>query len=224
MSIHALFYKNIYLKLICLTTTFVAVCFLLDTIVVRGATPIYTRATPTMDSTKVYTFTFKRWNKEIVVAKSDMVYTAVYDSTPVLYTSVFKDYDGTTIETVEKCAYDSVIDVKNLVRVSSGEYNYVFGGWSKDESQIKEKILVYTAVYDSFLTKKNGAIRAAVYKISSTDSVYFSQGNLQFTTQGTHKTSDSTAKGTWRFAENQYDYIGSTNEKISAYRSICRMI
>ena len=61
----------------------------------------------------------------------------------------------------------------------------------------------------------DGALVAASYKVSDSTSVYFSQGNLQFTTQGSHKTADSTAKGTWRFAENQYDYIGSTNSNIS---------
>ena len=61
----------------------------------------------------------------------------------------------------------------------------------------------------------DGALVAASYKVSDSTSVYFSQGNLQFTTQGSHKTADSTAKGTWRFAENQYDYIGSTNKETS---------
>ncbi len=175
---------------------------LLDTTVARGAIPAYTRATPTMDSTKVYTFGFTGWDKDIVAAKNDRVYTAVYDSIPVLYTSVFKDYDGTSV-TVEKCAYDSVL--AHPTRPSTEEYSYVFIKWDKDESKIEEKTLVYTAVYDSSLIKKNGAIRAAAYKISDTDSVYFSQGNLQFTTQGSHKTIDSTAKGTWRFAENQWN-------------------
>ena len=63
----------------------------------------------------------------------------------------------------------------------------------------------------------NGALKVASYKVSDSTSVYFSQGNLQFNaTQGTHATaSKDTVKGTWRFAENQYDYIGSTNKEIS---------
>ncbi len=62
----------------------------------------------------------------------------------------------------------------------------------------------------------DGALTAASYKVSDSRSVYFSQGNLQFNAmQGTHKTVDGTAKGTWRFAEKQYECIGSINEKIS---------
>ncbi len=39
--------------------------------------------------------------------------------------------------------------------------------------------------------------------------VYFSQGNLQYTTTGTHSVSGGgTATGTWRFAEHQFDFVG----------------
>ena len=55
-----------------------------------------------------------------------------------------------------------------------------------------------------------------VFSVSSTKYVYFSTGNLQYTTTGTHATTDGTATGTWRFAPNQYDYIGSANNNISS--------
>ena len=50
-----------------------------------------------------------------------------------------------------------------------------------------------------------GAIKG-VFSIGSGKKVYFSQGNLQ------HRASD----GRWRFAEHQYDYIGSANSNISS--------
>ena len=184
---------------------------LLDTTVARGATPTYTREEPTMASTKACTYVFKGWNKEIVAAECDMVYTAVYDSTSVLYTSIFKNYDGTSLDTIRECAYDSV--TKNEpTRARTEVYNYDFVSWSLDESKIALDTLIYTAVYDS---TEHGMLTYASFKVSDTTSVYFSKGNLQFTTQGSHKTADSTAKGTWRFAENQYDYIGSANSNIS---------
>ena len=252
---------------------------LLDTTVVRGATPTYTREKPTMATTKAYTFDFVRWDKEFVSAECDMVYTAVYDSTPFYYTSVFKDYDNTTINTVKKCVYDSVLNGKELNR-RNAYYRYDFNSWTRDESKIASDTLVYTAVYDTtkilytrmyyncdtlfakvenctydsvvkvaeptrkrsevykydfnswtldeskialdtliytakYDSTEHGMLTVASFKISDTKSAYFSKGNLQFTTQGTHKTADSTAKGTWRFAENQYDYIGSANSNIS---------
>lgn len=50
-----------------------------------------------------------------------------------------------------------------------------------------------------------------------TKKVRFSIGNLQYKRGGTHSrlTMGSDVEGTWRFAENQYDYIGANNSKIS---------
>ncbi len=63
---------------------------------------------------------------------------------------------------------------------------------------------------------KEGVLTVASYKVSDARRIYFSKGNLQFNAkEGMHQTADSTAKGTWRFAENQYDYVGSTNSNIS---------
>lgn len=50
-----------------------------------------------------------------------------------------------------------------------------------------------------------GAIKG-VFSVGSGKKVYFSQGNLQY------RASD----GRWRFAEHQYDYIGSANSNISS--------
>ena len=39
--------------------------------------------------------------------------------------------------------------------------------------------------------------------------MYFSQGNLQY----------QASTNTWKFADNQYDYVGSTNSNISSFYS-----
>ena len=45
--------------------------------------------------------------------------------------------------------------------------------------------------------------------------ICFSQGNLQYSTAGSHQTADgTTATGTWRFAATQYEYIGEENAMI----------
>ena len=56
-----------------------------------------------------------------------------------------------------------------------------------------------------------------IFSVADGKTVSFAPGNLQFNAvQGSHLRADSTAaKGTWRFAENQYDYIGSSNKNIS---------
>ena len=48
------------------------------------------------------------------------------------------------------------------------------------------------------------------------DQVRFSQGNLQYTTLGTHAGAlGSNMPGTWRFAPEQYEYVGEDNANIS---------
>ena len=51
-----------------------------------------------------------------------------------------------------------------------------------------------------------GAINGKFTINANGDQVYFSQGNLQY----------QASTNTWRFAENQYDYVGSTNSNISS--------
>ena len=74
-----------------------------------------------------------------------------------------------------------------------------------------------------YFTTTNGANSYAVFSVSSTDSVVFSPGNLQWSaTNGgniatTHVVAgNGTAAGTWRFASNQWDMIGSANGNISS--------
>lgn len=53
------------------------------------------------------------------------------------------------------------------------------------------------------------------FSIGANQKVRFSSGNLQYSTRGTHAVADGgTAIGTWRFAPNQYDYIGEDNLNI----------
>ena len=56
-----------------------------------------------------------------------------------------------------------------------------------------------------------------VFSVAEGKTVSFAPGNLQFNAvQGSHLRADGTkAKGTWRFAEKQWDYVGYDNEKIA---------
>lgn len=61
----------------------------------------------------------------------------------------------------------------------------------------------------SFSTKSLNVPAGAakgVFSVSSTKQVFFAKGNLQY----------QASTGTWRFAENQYDYIGDGNLNVSA--------
>ena len=52
------------------------------------------------------------------------------------------------------------------------------------------------------------------FSVSATKKVYFSQGNLQYNAAGSFATAASgeNVGGTWRFAEHQFDFIGTPNE------------
>lgn len=56
-----------------------------------------------------------------------------------------------------------------------------------------------------------------VFSVAEGKTVSFAPGNLQFNAvQGSHLRADGTkAKGTWRFAENQWDYVGFDNSNIA---------
>ncbi len=56
-----------------------------------------------------------------------------------------------------------------------------------------------------------------LFSVAPSKQVRFSRGNLQYNTIGKHRTADGgTASGTWRFAKNQYDIIGTDNANASA--------
>ena len=180
-----------------------------------GTMPSYSGELPTKENTKLYDYPLV-WKPAIAEVTGNVTYKADFDSTKHKYTCIFNDYDGKELVKTEG-TYDYVLTMQPT-RDEDSDYMYEFKEWSLNESQIEDNILIYTAVYDSIPNpKKNGALIKASYKVSDTKSVYFSQGNLQFNAmQGVHATASSdSVKGTWRFAENQYDYIGSTNKEIS---------
>ena len=68
-----------------------------------------------------------------------------------------------------------------------------------------EQISFETNSYINSANIINGAIQAE-FSVSETQKVYFSQGNLQY----------QASTNTWKFAERQYDMIGSKNKNISS--------
>lgn len=64
---------------------------------------------------------------------------------------------------------------------------------------------MFTTLSNGSGTVPTGAING-LFSVSSTQQVYFSQGNLQY----------QASTNTWRFAINQYDYIGNDNSSISS--------
>ena len=58
----------------------------------------------------------------------------------------------------------------------------------------------------NFTTQLHPGALPGLFSVSATQQVHFSQGNLQY----------QASTNTWRFAEHQYDYVGSANSNISS--------
>ena len=65
---------------------------------------------------------------------------------------------------------------------------------------------------------------AFYFSTSDTTAVFFSPGNLQYkATPGTHLCADGTMQqGVWRFAEHQWNYVGTQNERVAISYNVAR--
>ena len=134
---------------------------------------------------------------------------------PVYSLSVSVDGEGTVTGADE---YKKGTTATLTATAASG---YTFSQWSDGNTDNPRTItmtqnLTLTAVFTAISGGATGSIGA--FSVSATQKVTFAPGNLQFNAaSGTHKCADGTTKqGTWRFAEHQWDYVGSANKNISS--------
>jgi len=117
--------------------------------------------------------------------------------------------DGGTIIGVGDYEQNAVC---NLTALSNE--GFAFTNWTENDSVVStdanytftvnvDRTLV--ANFTQLVSWPNGVL-PGVFSISATQQIQFSQGNLQYTA----------STNNWRFAENQYDYIGSDNNNISS--------
>ena len=92
---------------------------------------------------------------------------------------------------------------------------FTFTNWTENGNQVStnpsytftvssNRALVANFTYNGGGNTPTGAING-LFSVSATQQVYFSQGNLQY----------QASSNNWRFATNQYDYVGSANSNIS---------
>ncbi|MBQ7631895.1 MAG: fibronectin type III domain-containing protein [Paludibacteraceae bacterium] len=107
-------------------------------------------------------------------------------------------------------AYDYVYDsdywyfsyeVKDL-KPNTRYYYYAFVQSNNGVNEVRGETMSFTT---KPLNIPTGAAKG-LFSVSSTKQVFFAKGNLQY----------QASTGTWRFAENQYDYIGDGNLNVSA--------
>ena len=100
------------------------------------------------------------------------------------------------VATAESVAFLKSAD--DVITFNEGE-EFEFTGYYKKQTDIKTSAIIKDEeIIFAFERDYEGAIKFA-FSISKDKKVYFSQGNLQY----------QASTGTWRFAENQWDYVGT---------------
>ena len=98
-----------------------------------GTTPEYNGETPTKAGDAQYTYTFSRWDPEISKVTADITYKAVYEQTVNTYTVIWKNEDGTILETAQ-VEYGAIPEYRGEMptKESTEQYTYAFEGWTPE--------------------------------------------------------------------------------------------
>ena len=116
--------------------------------VAYGTKPVYNGTTPTKQGDEQYGYLFSGWTTSIVSVTGDAEYIAKFTQTTQKYTVIWKNYDGTILETDNNVAYGTVPtyngSMPNKPYDSLNEYE--FEGWSPKIEGITGDT-VYTALF-----------------------------------------------------------------------------
>lgn len=88
---------------------------------------------------------------------------------------------------------------------------YIFTNWTENGNQVSSSahysfsLNSDRSLVANFILDPNPGVINAIFSVGSTKQVCFSRGNLQY----------NASLDIWRFADKQYDYIGSSNSNIS---------
>jgi len=101
-----------------------------DTEVSYGETPIYNGSIPTKEKDAQYTYTFSGWSPVVSKITDDVIYTAQYSTTINKCTVVWKNYDGTILETDTEVLYGTmpVYNGSTPTREKDAQYTYTLMG------------------------------------------------------------------------------------------------
>ena len=110
---------------------------------------------PSRPATQQYTYTFANWDGDLTNIQQDTVFNPVFTPTVNKYTVTFKNYNGSTLQTlsVEYGSYASYTG-STPTKPATQQYSYSFSGWDKDPSAtIIYDDTTFTAQYSSAINK-----------------------------------------------------------------------
>jgi hypothetical protein len=132
-----------------------------DTGLSAGTIPVYDGATPARAADDQYTYTFTGWTPAVTAVTGNAEYTAVFSQTPIggenspggggnpgTYTVVWKNYDGTVLETDTGLSAGTTpsYDGTTPARAADVQYTYTFSGWNPAVTAVTGNA-EYTAVF-----------------------------------------------------------------------------
>ncbi len=112
---------------------------------------------PTKAADDTYTYTFAGWDKAVANCAGDVVYTATYMPVYIDYVIVFKNDDGTVVDTQTLHWGDTVTVPADPTKAEDDAYTYTFAGWDKDVLPVSGDA-EYTATFTATI-KKNGWVQ-----------------------------------------------------------------
>jgi len=145
-------------------------------LVAYGIQPAYTGVNPTKASSDKYDYKFSGWNKTISETIGNAIYEAKFDSSLRKFEIIFMN--GSNKMQTLSVTYGTVPKYTGITpfKVSSGEYDYKFAGWSPE---IKEAIenTTYIAVYDSAtrtsILPVGSMTNVSIYSIPGSSAIQF---------------------------------------------------
>jgi hypothetical protein len=124
----------------------------LDTVkVAKGGTAVYTKDTPTKAQDEQYTYSFAHWDYPLEGITEDCTRKAVYDHALREYDVVYKNWDGSELES-GKVKYGQNAEYTKAAPTKPEDelHTYAFQGWDKPETNIV-KDMVFTALFKDVL-------------------------------------------------------------------------
>ena len=172
-----------------------------DANVAYGTVPAYDGETPTKAADAQYTYAFAGWDTTPVAVTGDATYTATYTTTTNTYTVIWKDADGTVLETDANVPYGATPTYdgeKQPAKAADAQYTYVFAGWSPAVSAVSGDA-TYTATYTGTVNTYTVIWKDADGTVLETDA------NVAYGTTPTYDGEKQPAKA----ADAQYTYAFS---------------
>lgn len=117
------------------------------TTVAYGEVP--THADPSKAATAEYTYTFAGWSPEVAAVTGEATYKATYTAATNKYTIIWKNEDGTVLETDTGVEYGTMpsYDGETPTKEPYNQYTYIFRAWSPEIVAVTGDA-VYIASFD----------------------------------------------------------------------------